>query len=68
MRTATLIVLCLAIAAGLKADDARPASNTADESLAERGYRLLTTKAYLPADFDQQVFDELWKTWEEPLR
>lgn len=68
MRAATLIVLCLAIAAELKAGDARPASNAADESLAERGYRLLTTKAYLPADFDQQVFDELWKTWEEPLR
>ena len=40
----------------------------AEESAAERGYRLLTTKAYLPADFDQEVFDELWKTWEEPLR
>lgn len=68
MRTATLIVFCLAITVGLKADDARQAANAADESLAERGYRLLTTKAYLPADFDQQVFDELWKTWEEPLR
>ncbi|HEX4128892.1 MAG TPA: cytochrome c [Pirellulales bacterium] len=38
------------------------------ESLAERGYRLLTTRAYLEPDFDQQVFDELWQTWEEPLR
>jgi mono/diheme cytochrome c family protein len=38
------------------------------ETPAERGYRLLTTKAYLPADFDQEVFDELWKTWEGPLR
>ena len=33
----------------------------------QRGYRLLTTKPFLPPDFDQQVFDELWKTWEEPL-
>jgi mono/diheme cytochrome c family protein/cytochrome c553 len=40
----------------------------ADESLVQRGYRLLTTKAYIPADFDQEVFDELWTTWEEPLR
>src|SRR5690348_11337911 len=38
------------------------------ESAAERGYRWLTTKAYLPPDFDQEVFDELWKSWEEPLR
>jgi mono/diheme cytochrome c family protein len=32
------------------------------------GYRFLTTKAYLPPDFSQQVFDEVWQTWEEPLR
>jgi mono/diheme cytochrome c family protein len=38
------------------------------ETAQQRGYRLLTTKAYLPPDFDQQVFDELWKCWEEPLR
>lgn len=41
---------------------------SAAETPAERGYRLLTTAAYLPPDFDQQVFDELWKCWEEPLR
>ena len=35
---------------------------------AHRGYELLTTKPYLPPDFDQETFDELWKTWEEPLR
>ena len=33
-----------------------------------RGYQLLTEKAYLPPDFDQETFDELWKCWEEPLR
>jgi cytochrome c5 len=33
-----------------------------------RGLELLLTKAYLPADFDQEVFDALWTTWEEPLR
>jgi mono/diheme cytochrome c family protein len=35
---------------------------------AARGYQLLTEKAYLPPDFDQETFDELWKVWEEPLR
>ncbi|MBS0208203.1 MAG: c-type cytochrome [Planctomycetes bacterium] len=29
------------------------------------GYRLLTTKAYLPSDFDQEVFDQLWQTWSD---
>lgn len=34
----------------------------------ERGYELLLNKAYLPPDFDQETFDEVWKTWPEPLR
>lgn len=32
------------------------------------GYRLLTTKAYLPPDFDQQAFDEVWNVWPTPLK
>jgi mono/diheme cytochrome c family protein len=32
------------------------------------GLELLLTRAYLPPDFDQEVFDALWTTWEEPLR
>jgi mono/diheme cytochrome c family protein len=35
---------------------------------AARGYELLRTKAYVPSDFDQEVFDELWRSWPEPLR
>lgn len=38
------------------------------ETPADRGYRWLTTKAYLPPDFDDETFDQLWKLWEEPLR
>ncbi|MGC4002503.1 MAG: hypothetical protein QM811_04910, partial [Pirellulales bacterium] len=34
----------------------------------ERGYWLLLNKPYLPADFDQQTFDDVWKVWEEPTR
>jgi mono/diheme cytochrome c family protein len=44
------------------------AATAVGETPAERGYRNLTTRAYLPPDFDQQTFDELWKVWEEPLR
>lgn len=40
----------------------------ANETTAERGYRLLTTKAYLPADFHQTDFDDAWQVWPEPLR
>lgn len=30
---------------------------------AQRGWRHLRTKAYLPPDFDQEVFDNLWQSW-----
>ncbi len=33
-----------------------------------RGYELLIGKAFVPANTDQEVFDNLWRTWEEPLR
>jgi len=32
------------------------------------GYKLLTTKEYLPPDFHQSTFEDLWKVWPEPLR
>jgi mono/diheme cytochrome c family protein/cytochrome c553 len=47
-------------------DNVRPA--TTPDSFAARGYELLTHKAFLPSDFNQEIFEELWKTWEEPLR
>ena len=53
-------VFCIAAAAGAAAID--PPSGRA------RGLDLLLSKVYLPADFDQEVFDDLWTVWEEPLR
>ena len=38
------------------------------ESAAARGYRALTEKSYLPSEFDQEIFDQIWRTWPEPLR
>ena len=35
---------------------------------AQRGYRLLTTKAYLPPDFDDEIFESLWQVWPADLR
>lgn len=33
-----------------------------------RGYELLRTKPYLPADFDEQVLSGLWRTWPQKER
>jgi len=57
------LLLCWLLAAPLTA--AEPA---VDHAAAERGYKLLVEKAYLPPDFDQEVFDATWKNWPEPLR
>ncbi len=62
-------IYCLLLAVTLFAGEtAESETATAAETQIERGYRLLTTKTYLPPDFDQETFDELWKCWEEPLR
>jgi len=47
-----------------------PACGTGAERATARppGLDHLLERAYLPPDFDQAVFDELWTTWEEPLR
>jgi len=44
------------------------AGATAVAGDAARGREHLLTHAYLPADFDQEVFEELWTTWEGPLK
>jgi len=53
-----LALATLALACGTAAADPDP----------QRGRALLLQRAYLPADFDQEVFDDLWTAWEEPLR
>lgn len=64
MGTLLVWMTCAAAWGDATAAVKRPVAETASE----RGYGWLTTKAYLPADFDQEVFDELWKVWEDPLR
>ncbi len=56
--------LLFGFAIPLPAQEAEPAFATRSE----RGYWLLLNKAFLPADFDQETFDQLWKRWEEPAR
>lgn len=38
------------------------------ETPAQRGYRLIVSKPYVPVEFNQATFDEVWKVWPEPLR
>ncbi len=54
-----LVIMTAAAAAG---------SAFAETAPAARGFDHLRQRAYLPSDFDQEVFDELWTTWEEPLK
>ncbi len=66
-RTGIVTIACAWFAL---AGECRAESVVADASSSRqaRGREHLLNKAYLPADFDQEVFDELWSTWEEPLR
>lgn len=43
-------------------------ANSHGETAAERGYRFLTQKAYLPPDFDQETFDQTWRVWPSELK
>lgn len=52
-----LTVLGAAFAVPLGAEDA-----------VDRGYRVLTEYALLPSDFNQQAFDDVWRSWPQPLR
>ncbi|MFM7108694.1 MAG: c-type cytochrome [Planctomycetaceae bacterium] len=62
-RTWRIVAALAALACTSAARDVR-----AREADAARGRELLLTRAYLPADLDQEVLDELWTTWEEPAR
>ncbi len=38
------------------------------KAYAAAGYKFLTSEPILSADFDQEVFDNIWQVWEEPAR
>lgn len=72
MKSAALAVwLSLTVTLPLLAGDATPGAGGFERVSAGflgRGYQILTTKAFLPPDFDQEVFDNLYRVWEEPAR
>jgi mono/diheme cytochrome c family protein len=57
-----IVVLVAALSAGLRSAAA------GGPAAPPPGLEHLLHRPYLPPDFDQEVFDELWTTWEEPLR
>ncbi len=40
----------------------------ANDDSVGRGYDFLVNKVYLPSDFDQETFDQIWKSWPTPLK
>ncbi|MEI8070848.1 MAG: cytochrome c [Planctomycetota bacterium] len=65
----------MVVALGVWACGLPPAATAAEvkpaeeqRTAADRGWQMLRSRAYLPPDFDQAVFDSLWTTWNEPLR
>jgi mono/diheme cytochrome c family protein len=69
--TLSLVLALIAIEAGAAAGDLAAASTTAGSGSLESfpaGYRHLLNNEYVPPQMDQEVFDNLWRTWEEPLK
>lgn len=56
------------IVAPVVASDPQPENRSSGSDPAERGYWFLRHKPYLPPDFDQLTFDNLWRGWPEPLK
>ncbi|QDU38687.1 Cytochrome c [Maioricimonas rarisocia] len=60
-----LVLMIVVAAAGA---EETPAAATDQKADPDRGYRILREQPFLPADFSQQTFDQLWAVWPEPLR
>ncbi len=64
----SIIARLLGIAIVVSASFCCCAPSVAADANPEEGYRLLRSRTYVPPDFDQDVFEALWKTWPEPIR
>lgn len=67
MGIAVTLFLASCSSAGEAASPA-PVASAEHRYSAERGLELLLGKNYVPTNVDQEIFDNLWKTWEEPAR
>ncbi|MEM6691068.1 MAG: hypothetical protein AAF664_16690 [Planctomycetota bacterium] len=63
-----LLTICLFALAILPTEVRGERIEDAYEPSAERGYRFLTETPVLTSDYDQETFDNVWRSWPEPLR
>lgn len=64
-----LVLALLAVARhGSAAEPASADQPSADQPSAAAGWNILRTHPFLPPDFDDEVFDQLWTVWPEPDR
>jgi mono/diheme cytochrome c family protein len=63
-----VLLACWSVGPGPGGGFPEACGGAVEESAAERGYRLLTTKPYFQREFDQATLDDLWRVWEEPAR
>ena len=62
------VLLLTAAPSTATSGDISPSIDGQSLAAPERGFWFLTHKPYLPPDFDQTTFDNLWQLWPEPLR
>ncbi len=62
---ALVVVFCSLIVVSA-ADRSNRTETSGDH--AHAGFQVLREQPFLPPDFDQQVFDNLWQVWPEPLK
>jgi mono/diheme cytochrome c family protein len=67
VRLIVLLTLFLPGGAASREPAVGPATEES-ESAQVRGFRFLTEKAYLPADFTETTFAEVWRSWPEELQ
>lgn len=62
--------LVMAMVLSARAEELGPGESIVEPSDAwsKEGYDLLINKAYVPASLNQKLFNNLWRSWEEPLR
>ncbi len=70
MQVTRRVVFCIGFVLTLSFVEAYCADEPAvsRQELAAHGWELLRTKPYLPPDFDDAVFENLWKVWEPEAR
>lgn len=58
----TLVIMCLIGCLGLVS------TVRAEDTAARRGYEFLIGEALVPPDFPEEIFEDVWTMWPEPLR